>query len=179
MANRDAPYGLQYNTINRGYPPVHGVFKKLAAYGTALFENDVVYGVLGASGSENKQAIQAWASATPGTTIPLGVCRNYAPASQASRHEVIVDKDAEYHCQDNNDTDGVAVGDIGKRGNIEAGAGSATTGYSGHELDESTLHASAYRDVLVKALYPDPLNAFGANARVIVKFISLQEEPIT
>ncbi len=179
MPNVDNPNGLQYSSINRPFPPLTRTFIKLAAYGVAIFENDVVLGVAGATGSENNQAIESWAAATPGTSIALGVARNYGPVSTKTRHHVIVDKDAQYHAQDNDDTDGITLADIGKRANVEAGAGSTLTGFSGHELDESTVHASSYRDVLLLGLWGDPLNVFGEHARILVKFISVQEEPLT
>lgn len=178
MANRDNPNGLMYSSLNRPFPPLIRTFIKLAAYGTAIFQNDAVHEVNGAAGSENAPAIEPWASATPGTTIPLGVAINYGPLSTKTRHHVIVDRDAEYHAQDNDDTDGFVLADMGQRANIEAGAGSTVTGFSGHELDESTLHASAARDVLLLRLWPDPDNVFGEHARILVKFRAVSESPL-
>jgi hypothetical protein len=178
MANSDNPYGLQYMSMNRGFPPRIRTHIKIATYGTAIFQNDAVHEVNGAATSDPAAAIEPWASATPGTTIPLGVALNYGAASTKTRHHVIVDPDAEYHAQDNDDTDGFVIADMGQRCNIEANAGSTTTGFSGHELDESTLHVSDAKDVLLLRLYPDPLNAFGEHARIIVKFRATSERPL-
>lgn len=178
MPNVDAPNGLIYSSINQGHPPLTRTFIKLAAVGTAIFQNDVVHELNGATGSENAAAIEPWGTATPGTTIPLGVAINYGAVSSRTRHHVIVDPGAEYHAQDNDDTDGLVLADMGQRINVEAGVGSALTGYSGHELDESSLHASNAKDVLLLRLWPDPLNAFGEHARIIVKFRATSEQPL-
>jgi hypothetical protein len=179
MANRDNPNGFQFLSIGRPYPPRIRTFIKLAAVATAIFQNDVVHEVDGASGSGEAAAVEPFGTGTPGTTIPLGVALNYGPTLTKTRHHVIVDKDAEYVAQDDGDTDGLALTDMGKRTNVSTGAGSTLTGYSGHEIDEATVHASAARDLLLLRLYPDPLNAFGSShARVIVKFRSVSEAPL-
>lgn len=171
MSNNDRPHGLEHTQLAQPYPEFIEPFRKLAAYGTAIFRNDVVYEVDGATGSEDAPAIQAWGSGTPGTTIPLGVACDYGPASTGTRHEIITSAHTRYEAQDNNDTDGFVLADMGQRCNIEAGAGSTTTELSGHELDESTLHASSTRDVRLHRLLGVPDNAFGSWSRIIVSFI--------
>lgn len=178
MANVDNPNGLHYCSWNRPYPPLTKLFVKLAAVTTGIFKNDAVHEVNGATGSGIAGALEPWGTATPGTTIPLGVAIDHAPASTRSVHHVITDKNAEYHAQDNDDTDGLVLADMGQRINIEAGAGNTVTKFSGHELDESSLHASDAKDVLLLRLLDVPDNVFGEHARIVVKFRSVSEEPL-
>jgi hypothetical protein len=113
---------------------------------------------------------------TPGTSIPLGVNMNYAPLSTRSRHHVIVDVDAEYEAQDDSDTDGLTAANMGLNALVSLGAGSTTTGFSGHEIDEAGIVTSATAsDVHLIGLYPDPNNNFGPWARVLCKFNRLRE----
>lgn len=178
MANVDNPNGLQYGSWNVPYPPITKAFVKLAGVATGIFKNDVVHEVNGASGSGIAAAIEPFGTGTPGTTIPLGVALDYGAASTKTVHHIIVDKNAEYHAQDNDDTDGLVLADMGQRCNIEANAGSTVTLYSGHELDESTLHASDAKDVLLLRLLDAPDNVFGEHARIVVKFRSVSENPL-
>lgn len=171
MSNSDRPHGLESTQLAQPYPEFIEPFVKLVGYGTAIFKNDVVYEVDGAAGSGDAPAIQAWGSATPGTTIPLGVACNYAPTLTRSTHEVITSPFTRYEAQDNSDTDGFVLADMGQRANIEANAGSTTTELSGHELDESTLHATSTRDVRLHRLLGLPDNDFGPWSRIIVSFL--------
>jgi hypothetical protein len=179
MANQDAPNGFQYHSLHSSRPPVTETFIKLSSVGTAIFKNDVVHEVDGASGSENAAAIEPFGTGTPGTTIPLGVTVDFGAANLKTRHHVITEIKTYYHAQDDADTDGLALADMGKRTNVSVGAGSTTTKYSGHEIDETTVHASAARDLLLLRLLPIPNNAFGANSRVIVRFRALSQSPLS
>lgn len=174
MANTDRPHGLEHEQLEQCYPSFIELYTKVAGYGTAIFKNDVVYEVDGASGSEDAPAIQAWGSATPGTTIPLGVSLDYGAVSSKTKHHIITSPWTRYEAQDNDDTDGFVLADMGQRCNVEANAGSTLTELSGHELDESTLHATDTKDVRLIRLLGAPDNAFGPWSRIIVNFIRTQ-----
>jgi hypothetical protein len=80
----------------------------------------------------------------------------------------MISPDAEYVAQDNADTDGFVDGDQGLNADLEFNAGSSTTFVSGHEVDESTWDTTNTLDVKTHGLWPDPNNAYGANADIII-----------
>jgi hypothetical protein len=163
MPNIDNPHGLRPlgRTMSGGMPRIQA-FQKDAAENAAVFIFDAV-------NRETDGFIEA-NSATPGTTLYSGVSLNYGAASTLTDHLVIVSPDAIYDIQDNNDTDGIALGDEGANGNIELNAGSATTLISGHELDESTINTGSGLDLHILERINDPSNAYGAFCRVAVTF---------
>lgn len=63
----------------------------------------------------------------------------------------------------------VAAADIGAFADVTRGAGNALTGLSGHELKSSSIGAGTNLKIYELAPYPD--NAFGTNAKVIVKIV--------
>lgn len=160
MANVDNPHGLRpiMRTISGG--PVHvAQFSKLSSYGTALFINDVVARV--ASGD-----IQVSTTALNHSGVNL----NYGAASTATDHLVIISVGAMFEAQDNNDSVGLVYADMGLNCEIEFNAGSATTGISGHELDESTAAVGNTLDVHLLQKLDTPDNAYGSFCRVEVIF---------
>ncbi len=174
--NVDAPHGFHYVSINNPYPPLTRVYEKQSSQGTAIFQYDVVHQIAGVSGFD-KAPIEPFGTGTPGTTIPLGVAKNYGAASTRTRHSVIVDPRAEYEAQDDGDTDGLVAANMGLNALVSVGAGSTLTGYSGHEIDEAGIATSATAtDLKLLGLFPIIGNAFGsAHVRVLVKFNRLRE----
>lgn len=168
MANQDLPHGLRYLRRRGGGPFQVATMVKLAAFGTAIFKQDVVIEKAGSS-TEGK-VVEPWASATPGTTFPSGVSFTYSPLSTRAVHFINIDPQAIFEGQDNNDTDGFTAANEGLNVNVEAGAGSATTKISGHELDESTIATTAALDCKILGLYPALDNAYGSWARIEVLF---------
>lgn len=152
----------EYGNVSR-----HQEFKKLAAYGTAVFRNDAVNQAAGSATGDPLPVIEA--SATPGTTLYSGISLNYSAASTAAKHIVNVDPNVIFEIQDNNDTDGVGEADLGLNANIELNAGSATTQISGHELDESTIATTNTRDIKILDLYRHPNNSFTGTGFVRVE----------
>jgi hypothetical protein len=162
MSNVDNPHGLRPLGWNLGGgPPLIQYFDKAVGYGTAIFMYDAVNRV--ADGTIDK-------SATPGTTNYSGVALNRGAASTLTTHAVIVSPDAVFEAQDNDDTDGFAAADMGLNVSLELNAGSATTGQSGHELDESTATTTDTLDMHMLALLAVPDNAYGAFSRIEVIF---------
>lgn len=173
MANVDNPHGLGALRRMGGGPLETRVFVKLASFGTGIFRRDVVHQVAG--DATEGAIIEAWSSATPGTTAPSGVALNHGAASARTEHQVYVDTDIICEAQDNDDTDGVTAANLGLNANIEAGAGNATTKLSGHEIDESTVNTSGSRDVKLLALWQGfnvegNRNAFGEHAIIEIAF---------
>jgi hypothetical protein len=148
-------------TLRGGMPSVRE-YSKDADAGTAIFINDVV----------NREADQyIVAGGTPNTTTFQGVSLNYGAASTATTHLVMDTPDAIYEAQDNDDTDGLVLADMGLMCDLEFNAGSATTFISGHELDESSA-ADTTTDLDVKLLriLDTPDNVAGEHCRVEVMF---------
>lgn len=156
MANRDNPHGLAplMRNLSGGTPSI-GYYGKDAS-ATAIFINDAV--MMDNDGYINAQG-------TPGSMYILGVSMNYGATLTATEHVVMDDPGALFEAQDNADTDGFAVTDMGLEANLELNAGSATTFISGHELDESSAHATNILDVKILKLLDCPDNAYGANGR--------------
>ena len=170
MANVDYANGFQYSSLGVSAPPIIGVYEKQSSQGTAIFRNDVVHAIAGVTGF-NKPPIEPFGTGTPGTTIPLGVALDYGAASTRTPHHVIVDPFARYHAQDDDDTDGLVAANMGLNALVSTGAGSTTTEFSGHEIDEAGIATSATAtDIHLIGLYPHPENAFGEHARIIVSF---------
>jgi hypothetical protein len=179
MANVDNPHGFQYVSKGCPYPPLVRTYEKQVGQATAIFQNDVVHQIAGVTGF-NKAPIEPFGTGTPGTTIPLGASLNYGAALTRTRHHVIVDTQAEFEAQDDDDTDGLVAANMGLNALVSTGTGSATTGFSGHEIDEAGIVTSATAaDVKLIGLYPDPNNVFGEHARILCKFLRLKENQNT
>jgi hypothetical protein len=130
---------------------------------TAIFMNDVV----------NREADGNLApGGTPNTTTFQGVALNHGAALTLTKHLVIDSPDALYEAQDNGDVDGFAEADMGLMCDLEFNAGSAISGISGHEIDESAA-ADSTADLDVKLLHlldtPDNV-AGGVHTRVEIVF---------
>jgi hypothetical protein len=171
MANPDNPTGFSFTSLNNPNPPDTKTYVKLVGVGTAIFQQDLVFHAASSSLSEGKGAITPLG--TPGSTVIMGVALNRGAASLKTRHSVIVDPRAEFIAQDDGDTNGVDVTQANFNGNASLGAGDATTGYSGHEIDEGTLAVTATLDFQLIGLAPIAKgdNAFGtSHVRMILKF---------
>jgi hypothetical protein len=179
MPNPNNPNGFQFVTVFRPMPPRIRKFIKVVGTTVAIFQNDVVYAAGGASG-ETKSPIKSFADgATPGTTLPVGVALDFGSASKRTQHHVIVDFESDFVAQDNDGTTGILGTDLNKNANVDPTgvAGSSLTGFSGNQIDKSTVNVSASRDLLLIQLWPDVNNAFGPNARVICRFNREREVP--
>jgi hypothetical protein len=125
---------------------------KVVGYGTALFIGDVVTQVT-AGGLE--------ILTTPGTTVPTGVNANYGAASTATTHYVYSDPFTIFEGQDDGDTDGFALADMGSNANVVTGTGNSVTKISGHEIDEGTINTTNSLDLHIRRLFPYPGNNYG------------------
>lgn len=159
MANRDNPHGLlPVGRTLHGGPGMVMERSKPATDGTAIFLFDAV-------------AIATAGAITAGRGAAfMGVALNGGALSTLTNHLIIADPLAVFDVQDNDDTDGVTEANIGKNADLECNAGSATTGISGHELDESSINTTNTLDVMILGLVNAPDNAYGEHARVEVVF---------
>jgi len=107
---------------------------------------------------------------TPGTTRMLGAALNFGAALTLTAHSVVWNPGALYEAQDNAVSAGVVADDMFAGANAIYGTGNSTTQISGHEINETGISAtSAALDLKLIALYENPDNAFGPNARIICK----------
>jgi hypothetical protein len=164
LSNVNNPHGLRpmMRTLDGGEISLFP-FTKLAAYGTGIFQWDVVNRVTGG-------ALQA--GGTPGTTLWSGVALNYSPASTLATIQTIISTAAVYEAQDGNLLAGITAAMIGQNANINVStAGSATRpNLSGHVIDDNTVAVTASLDLHLLNLFADPNNAAGPHARVEVMF---------
>ena len=159
MANVDNPHGLAplNRTLSGGAPAVMPFVKDASA--TVVYINDVIQR-------------DADGGVSAGISTPLvGVSLHWSAASTAAELLVMCDPHAVYEAQDNADSDGFALVDMGANCNIEANSGSTTTYISGHELDESTAATTNTCHVHLIRLFPVVSgNAYGNHARIEVNF---------
>jgi hypothetical protein len=108
-------------------------------------------------------------AANPGNVFYIGVALNHALAYTLSTHLVVDSPDAVFEAQDNAVSAGVVAADIGAAANIEVNAGSTKSLVSGHEINETGIHATSILDVKLLRLMNTPDNAFGPHARIEVR----------
>jgi hypothetical protein len=169
MANVDNPSGFAFTSLNNPNPPGAKSYTKLVGVGTAIFQQDLVFQAASSSLSEGKGAITPLG--TPAVTVIMGVALNRGAATTKTRHSVIVDPRAEFIAQDDGDTNGVDDTQANVNGNVSLGAGDATTGFSGHEIDEATLAVTGTLDFQLIGLAPIIGNAFGSShVKMILRF---------
>lgn len=160
MANVDNPHGLAplNRTLSGGAPAIMPFTKDASA--TVVYLNDVIQR-------------DADGGVSAGISTPLvGVSLMPSATLTAADLLCMVDPHAVYEAQDNADSDGLALVDMGANINVEANAGSTTTLISGHELDESTAATTNTCHLHLIRLFPVQGNAYGSHARIEVNFSS-------
>lgn len=167
MANVNNPFGLepQMRTESGGNPQTE-YWSKAANYAAALFKWDPVTRVAG--------VLRGPASGiTPGTTNYFGVTLNPGALSTLTYHNVIVSPSAIFCAQGDGSTGAnVVAAKMGYNANLTfaTAGGGVTRDNSGAQIDESTINTTSSLDVQILNLLVDPTNAFGANAKLILKF---------
>jgi hypothetical protein len=109
---------------------------------------------------------------TPGTTRFLGVSLGWSVASVAATHLIMVDPGDLWEAQGDG-TGGVTAAIQGYNANLNVATvvgGGVTRDNSGVQFVESTIATTSSMDVKLLALYSDPANAVGANARMELRF---------
>ena len=157
-ANSDRAYGFKpYGPIGRVM--AHGV---LAGYGTAIFVNDLVSATAGGG-------IQA--SAAAANLVMRGAAVTGSAASTAGDGGVWISAGQLYQAQEDSVSATLALADRGTTADHLAGAGSAVTGLSGHEIDSDTADASGDDQILINDLLNRSDNLVGDNAEWIVELV--------
>lgn len=168
MANENRPHGFApIGRIGGGPLWLRGDFNKLVGFGTGIFENDIV---MQKAGDATFGKVVEPSLTTPGTTNPSGVAVNYAAASLASIHFILIDPWLIMEAQDDNATDGFTAANEGLNALMGSGTGGALTHLSGEQISEAGIATTSASDFHIVGLYNDPKNAYGPNARIEVIF---------
>lgn len=168
MGNVNNPVGLEpVMRTQAGGATETELWTKQSSYGYAIYKWDPVTLVSG--------YLKGPASGiTPGTTRYLGVALNWAVASVLSNHLVMCDPDDLFVCSgDGSAGSNLAQAYLGQNANLNltgTAGGGVTRDNSGVQITESTVNTTSSLDVKLLGLYQSPDNAFGAYARMEIKF---------
>lgn len=159
MANADVAFGFEATGIMYGLQP----YSVDASNGTAIFRNDIIMmesdGNVAPATAGNTQLIGAVVGNTAATTAQKAL----VAASTAATILVHDHPNQRYYAQDDGDSGTPAQTNVGNNTDHVAGAGSTTTGLSGHELDASGYGATAAGFRVLDFMLRDD-NAVGVNA---------------
>jgi hypothetical protein len=167
MANADIPRGLVPVRYKSGAPynGAANVYYVPSSYGTALYVGDPVVTVTASSDANGVQTVALAAAAGTNTAV-LGpivslaffdespVLRDsgrYHPASTAGYVMVADDPELLFEVQEDGDGGAMGTGAVGRNAQLVAGTGSTVTGWSGWELDSSTLATTATHQLRIVA----------------------------
>ena len=186
MANVDAAFGLKPIRHVSG-APYNGATRPYyvsASYATALFIGDPVIKVSSGSNAATitvpgigemppgtLPAIEVGAAGGPFTGVIVGFAAVdgslntiKSPASTEAVAFVADDHDLIFTIQEVSGGTALAAADVGLNASVVAGAGSAATGHSGYELDNSTENTTAGLELKIIALHNVTGNAIGEHA---------------
>lgn len=163
MANVDGPKGFWPAYHQSGGEIRPRAYRMTAS--TTIYKGDVLEIIGGGTVDP--------ASAGDGDLV-IGVAAEYkVSAASSTSTEVMVydDPNIIFKCQAANSSSAtVAATAVGATCDHIAGAGSATTKLSGHELNVATLNASsAAQQFIIIDRVPTPDNSWGANTKLYVK----------
>lgn len=165
MSNVNNPHGLRplMRNSNGGRPSCEG-YTKAVGYGSPIYIWDPVTelaGVLNGPAS----------GITPGTTLYRGVAMDYSLASLAAVMTIMDDVGAMYETQeDNSGASNVVAGKMGYNANLTGTAGDATRNTSNVQLSGTSIATTSSLDVRIERLLNVPDNAYGAYARLEIRF---------
>ena len=180
----DNPHGFNPVKHKLGVPLSATInpYYKAAAYGTGLFIGDAVVKAGSANtavvfdGAETYGAgmlpdLNASGTGGPITGVMVGkstrsgnLATVHSPADTEDVILVCDDPFVVFSAQEDSGGGNIAAASIGLNTEIVLGAGNATTGISGHEIDSSAVATTATLAVKILRLAPDHGNAIGANA---------------
>lgn len=188
MANQNAALGFQYRGTISGTPSAIQVRRCFvpATDGTAIYVNDLVKA---GNSTDSTTGLAVVTAVTGASDVPMGVVvgvnpiagvavgsenlnRVYRPASTAMYLDVIEDPNALFEIQSNGT---VASSDMGKFASIVASpSGSTTTGFSGMQMDETSINTSktSKQFVLIETLQSSDNTPSAANTRLIVRLVN-------
>lgn len=147
MANVSRPNGARPVFTISGSPWM-GMVRKYpvdSSNGTAIFRGDFI--TLEDDGNVAPAAaggilLGVCVGVEVSRTVPATEHPGYLPASTAGNILVCVGPDVIYEVQEDGAGGAMVAGNVGSTGNMVAGAGSTTTGNSGHLLDSSDVIAN-------------------------------------
>jgi hypothetical protein len=172
MANVNSPFGFQPTMrTNSGASGRCISAHKLVGFATALFMNDAV--THAAAGTKPTPCIDS--NITPGTTPVLGVNLNYAAASVASDHTIVLAGGGALFIVQGDGTGAtfLVAASLSKNANMAILAGTAALKRSKSSLSETSLNTTNTLDLHVRKLFESPDNVLGQYARVEVNFNNL------
>lgn len=181
MPNPNSPRGLIPYAYSEGgmYNGAVTTYYVPAGNATALFIGDPVVGLTNSSDGNGIPAVGI-ATAGGGTSILgsiQGVSNNaggnvipvlqnqpvYLPAGQAAYVYVADDPDLLFWIQENG---AMVSGAGGRNADLVAGTGNTITGYSGWQLNSSTLNTTATLQMRIRRMLAEPAdNMIGTNAK--------------
>lgn len=183
MANIDAPTGLSpvQDTNGRPYTGAARTYYIPSSVNTDIFIGDPVIATgtadadgnpsctIATAGSGNyiTGVVVGFTPAYPYSTTAPNLNLVYGPAATIRYPLVADDPNLLYAVQASG---AFAVTDIGSNANITlATAGSTFNGLSGAELDSTSIGTAATKQLRIVGILQAPENAFGTNAKVLVK----------
>lgn len=191
MANANVPMGLlPYRNFAGQYETgAIGIYYVPSSYATALYIGDPVDIVSGSNDTIGTPAVQLAASGSPILGVMVGVMDGgpagaivtvtqdkpiYHAASTAGYIAVLEDPAALFWIQDDASTQATAPKLwAGKNANLVSGAGSTTTGYSGWQLQASSVATTNTLDVKIIRPLQQADNTIGtaANTNMNAKWL--------
>lgn len=172
MSNVNNPTGLRplMRTDAGGAPECEG-YTKDVGYAQAIYIWDPVTllaGVLNGPAS----------GITPGTTRYLGVSLGASLASLQAILLIMTSRDAMYEAQeDNSGAANVVAAKMGYNANLTGTAGDATRLVSKVQVSGTSINTTSSLDVNIRRLLAAVDNAYGANARLEIKFNKHLQNP--
>lgn len=165
MSNVNNPHGLRplMRNSNGGRPSCEA-YTKDVGYGSAIYIWDPVTEL---AGLLNGPA----SGITPGTTLYRGVAMDYSLASLQALMTIMDDVGAMYEAQeDNSGAANVVAGKMGYNANLTGTAGDSTRNTSKVQVSGTSINTTNSLDVRIERLLNVPDNAYGANARLEIRF---------
>jgi len=181
MANIDAPSGAR--PVMKDGSAYNGSLRKMqvdVSNATAIFPGDFLVqeadgNITAATAGATNTIVGVCAGVVVDRTVAATEHPGYLPATTAGYILVAPAEACYFRIQEDSDTSTLAATERGARINFIAGAGSTTTGRSGHELDSSSVGQDATYQLSLIDIVQAPDNAIGTNAEWIVK-VNLPQE---
>jgi hypothetical protein len=182
MANANIPRGLiPYRKFDEGYVTGGvGIYYVPSSYATALYIGDPVDIVSGSNDSIGTPAVQLASSGSPILGVMVGIVDGgpegaiitvtqglpvYHPASTAQYIAVMEDPNALYEIQDDASSQARAPNLwAGRNANLVSGSGSTVTGYSGWQLQASSVATTNTLDLKIIRPLQQVDNTIGSSA---------------
>lgn len=182
MANANAPRGLIPYRKNSGSPynAAANIYYVPSSNGTALYVGDPVTYLTNAGDSVGIPAVQIATAGSSNYVLgvmlgrviggepPVAVQRDfsvYLPASTAGYILVSDDADTLYEVQEDSVGGALAQGAGNRNINLVAGTGSTVTGYSGWQIQSSSLQTTNTLQMRVIRALEQSDNAIGVNCK--------------